>query len=152
MYRYRLLTMAHVCFGDQTLNVVSKTPKLEFLKLPCTALLTQPCVLWCSLGKSKSSLGECPAGTGIPEPPCRQPLHPFPLAPHTSVQYSHMEPNNESFVASRNGMKTAFLQVQSFQKASWKNPWSLSGSSCGSRLEITLKLETWNKNLNHCTC
>ena len=38
--------------------------------------------------------------------------------------------------------ETAFLQVQSFQKASWNNPWSLSGSSCGSRLEITKN--SWN--------
>ena len=35
-----------------------------------------------SLGKSKSGL-----------PPCRQPLHPCALAPHTSVQYSHQTMN-----------------------------------------------------------
>ena len=94
-----------------------------------------------SLGKSKSGL-----------PPCRQPLHPCALAPHTSVQYSHQTMNR---LLQAGMVWNSLLQVQSFQKASWNNPWSLSGSSCGSRLdnhEKLLKLETWNKNWNHCTC
>ena len=86
-----------------------------------------------SLGKSKSGL-----------PPCRQPLHPCALAPHTSVQYSHLEPNNESFVASRNGMKQPFpgpILSESKLKQSMVIVWIQLRESIRQSRKT---LETWN--------
>ena len=71
----------------------------------------------CALSANpKAVLGRVPQGQASPGPPCRQPLHPCALAPHTSVQYSHLEPNNESFVASRNGMKQPSPRSNPFRK------------------------------------
>lgn len=79
---------------------------VHFLRKNSCALLANP----------KAVLGRVPQGQASPAPPCRQPLHPCALAPHTSVQYSHLEPNNESFVASRNGMKQPFSRSNPFRK------------------------------------
>ena len=110
------LTMAYVCFGDQTLNVVSKTPKIEFRNSHVLPSLPNPVFCDALLANPKAVLGRVPQGQASPAPPCRQPLHPCALAPHTSVQYSHLEPNNESFVASRNGMKQPFSRSNPFRK------------------------------------
>ena len=56
---------------------------VHFLRKNSCALLANP----------KAVLGRVPRGQASPAPPCRQPLHPCALAPHTSVQYSHQTMN-----------------------------------------------------------
>ena len=142
MYRYRLFDNGICMLRGPDSKCGFQNSQNWVPKLPCIALLTQPCVLWCSLGKSKSGLGESPARTGVPSPAvpaaasplCACPPHKRPILPPGTKQWI--------VCCKQEWYETAFLQVQSFQKASWNNPWSLSGSSCGSRLEITKN--SWN--------
>ena len=146
--------MAYVCFGDQTLNVVSKTPKIEFRNSHVLPSLPNPVFCDALLANPKAVLGSVPPGQTSQS---RRAGSRFTLVRLPPTQASHTPTWNQTMKRLLqagmvwNSLSPGPILSESKLKQSMVIVWIQLRESIRNH-ENLLKLETWNKNWNHCTC